>query len=112
MLKRILVAVVGIPFLLAVLVAAPEWATMALLCGLCIIGAHELLTAVCGREKTRRWWGLAGTLAVFTVIAVYWSDRRFADTAIRDVAPFFPAALLVLTFIVMVSCAMMSTHVQ
>jgi len=103
MLQRILVAVVGIPFLLAVLVAAPAWATMALLCGLCIIGAHELLSAVCGGKKTRRWWGLAETTAVFTVITVWWSDGRFSGTAISDVAPFLLAALVVLTFVVMVT---------
>lgn len=103
MLQRILVAVVGIPFLLAVLVVAPEWATMALLCGLGIIGAHELLSAVCGAKKARRWWGLAGTMSVFTVITVWWSDVRFADTAVQDVAPFLLAALVILTFVTMVT---------
>ena len=103
MLQRILVAVVGIPFLLAVLVVAPEWATMALLCGLCIIGAHELLSAVCGAKKTRRWWGLAGIMGVFTVIAVWWSDSRFADSPLQSIAPFLVAALLILTFITMVA---------
>ena len=103
MLQRLLVAVVGIPFLLAVLVVAPEWATMALLCGLGIIGAHELLSAVCGAKKTRRWWGLAGTMSVFTVITVWWSDVRFADTAVQDVAPFLLAALVILTFVTMVT---------
>jgi len=103
MLQRILVAVVGIPFLLAVLVVAPEWATMALLCGLCIIGAHELLSAVCGAKKTRRWWGLAGIMGVFTVIAVWWSDSRFADSPLQSIAPFLVAALLILTFITMVT---------
>ncbi len=102
MLKRILVAVVGIPFLLAVLVAAPEWATMTLLCGLCITGAHELLNAVCGPEKTRRWGGLAGTMGVLSVISVWWSDPRF-DSAVHDVAPFLLTALVILTFVVMVA---------
>ena len=103
MVKRILVAVVGIPFLLAVLVVAPPWATMALLCGLCLIAAHEFLSAVCGREKTRRWWGLAGILAIFTVIAVWWSDGSFAGTGIQTVAPLLPAAMIVLTFVVMIA---------
>ena len=103
MLQRILVAVVGVPFLLAVLVAAPEWATYALLCGLCIIAAHELMSAVCGKEKTRRWWGLAGTLAVFVLTAVYLGNSRFSDTPMVGLFPFFVAALLVLVFIVMVT---------
>ena len=45
MLQRILVAVVGIPLLLFVLIIAPDWATAALLCALCAVGAHELLAA-------------------------------------------------------------------
>ena len=46
--QRILVAVVGIPLLLAVLCWAPDWATALLLAALSVIAAHELLTAVCG----------------------------------------------------------------
>ena len=103
MLKRILVAVVGVPFLLAVLVVAPEWATYALLCGLCIIAAHELMSAVCGKEKTHRWWGLAGTLAVFVLTTVFFGDSRFADTPVRGMFPFFVAALLVLLFVILVT---------
>ncbi len=103
MLQRILVAVVGIPFLLAVLVVAPEWATMALLCGLCVIGAHELISAVCGGKKTRRWWGLAAMLSVFTVVCVWFADGRFAGTAMQSVSPFLVTALVVLVFIVMIT---------
>ncbi len=103
MLKRILVAVIGIPFLLAVLAAAPEWATMALLCGLCIIATQELLCAVCGHGKYRRWGGLVSTTGVFTVITVWFSDSRFADTAVYGIPPFFLAALLILVFVVMVT---------
>ena len=53
--QRILVAVVGIPALLAVLCVAPAWATALLLAALTVIAAHELLTAVCGPDKARRW---------------------------------------------------------
>ena len=49
--QRILVAVVGVPALLAVLCAAPDWATLALLMGLCIIASHELLAAVLPPER-------------------------------------------------------------
>ncbi len=97
--QRILVSVVGIPLLLAVLVAAPDWATAVLLYGLCIIGAHELLTAVCGAEKAKRWWGLAGTMSVFAVTSVYWSDARFADTVLGNLGVFFLAALIILVFV-------------
>lgn len=103
MLQRILVAVVGVPFLLAVLCAAPEWATYALLCGLCVIATHELMSAVCGKRKTRRWWGLSATLAVFVLTAVFFGDVRFADTPICGMFPFFVAALLVLIFVALVT---------
>ena len=103
MLQRILVAVVGVPFLLAVLVAAPEWATFALLCGLSIIAAHELMGAVCGKEKTRRWGGLASTLGVFILINVFFSGPLFADRMEYSFFPFFIAAILVLIFVVMVT---------
>lgn len=103
MLKRILVAVVGIPFLLAVLVVAPEWATYALLCGLCIIATHELMSAVCDRKTTKTWWGLSSTLAVFVLTAVFFNDDRFADVPVYGLFPFFVAALLILVFAAMVT---------
>ena len=46
MLKRVMVAVVGVPFLLLVLIWAPDWATMVLVAAMCAIGAWELLHAV------------------------------------------------------------------
>ena len=46
MFKRVMVAVVGIPFLLLVLLWAPDWATMLLVAAMCAIGAWELLHAV------------------------------------------------------------------
>lgn len=46
MFKRVMVAVVGVPFLILVLCFAPEWATMLLLAGMCAVGAWELMRAV------------------------------------------------------------------
>lgn len=100
--QRILVAVVGVPALLAVLCAAPDWATLALLMGLCIIASHELLAAVLPPEKTRRWWGLAATLAVFVVANVYFSHERFTGTAAAGLMPWLVAALVVVVFLCMV----------
>ena len=97
--QRILVSVVGIPFLLAVLVVAPDWATAALVCGLCVIAAHELLVAVCGEGKAKRWWGLSSITAVFTVLSVYCSAARFADTAMPGIAAAIQAAAVVLVFV-------------
>lgn len=49
MFKRVMVAVVGIPFLILVLGVAPSWATMVLVCGMCAVGAWELMHAVAGK---------------------------------------------------------------
>ena len=54
-LAQMLAPVVGIPALLAVLCVAPAWATALLLAALSVIAAHELLTAVSGPDKARRW---------------------------------------------------------
>ena len=100
--QRILVAVVGIPALLGVLCFAPDWATMALIMGLCIIGSHELLAAVLPPEKTRRWWGLAAALSAFTVAEVYFRHERFAGTPIQRLMPWLTAALVIVVFLCMV----------
>lgn len=50
MFKRVMVAVVGIPLLLLVLILAPDWATMVLVAGMCAIGAWELVHAVRGQR--------------------------------------------------------------
>ena len=50
MFKRVMVAVVGVPFLILVLSWAPAWATMVLLAGMCAVGAWELMHAVAGRR--------------------------------------------------------------
>ncbi|MBO4854328.1 MAG: phosphatidate cytidylyltransferase [Oscillospiraceae bacterium] len=101
--KRIAVALVGIPFLLAVLVAAPYWATGLLLCVLSIIATHELMNAVCGAEKTRHWWGLAATTSVFVLAAVLFSDARFSNVPMQGIFLYFAAALVLLIFFAMVS---------
>ena len=97
--QRVLVAVFGIPLILAIVVLAPDWATAVALAALCVIGGHELLNAVCGGEKARRWFGLAGAMAVFTMLTVYCGDGRFDDTALPVLAKVFLAAMVVLVFV-------------
>ena len=46
--QRILVAVVGVPLLLLLFIAAPAWATLALVCLVSAVGCYELLRAVGG----------------------------------------------------------------
>lgn len=100
--QRILVAVVGVPLLLLVLVWAPDWATMALVILLSVIGAHELMHAVCGAEKARRWWGLAGTMSVFAVISVAWSDETYRVWGLALPGKLLLTAFIVLAFVCMV----------
>jgi phosphatidate cytidylyltransferase len=80
--QRILVAVVGVPLLLAILVAAPDWATVVLVCLLSIVAAYEMLAAEGGPDMARHWTGLAGLMAVCTVLTVYWQDERFASLSL------------------------------
>ena len=69
--QRIIVAVIGIPLLLAILCVAPDWATTALLAALSVVGTHELLAAVCGPEKTRRWTALPAVMGILVVLHFY-----------------------------------------
>ena len=78
--QRSLVAVVGIPLLLAVLCWAPDWATALLLAALSVIAAHELLTAVCGAEKAKRWTALPAVTGALVIAAVYFSGEHYADS--------------------------------
>ena len=95
--QRILVAVVGIPLLLLVLCWAPHWATAALLAALGIIGAHELLAAVCGPGKTKQLWVLAGALAVLTVFSTYAGMDAYKKTVLAA-APWLLCAGVALLF--------------
>lgn len=90
--QRILVAVVGIPLLLAVLCWAPDWATALLLAALSVIAAHELLTAVCGAEKAKRWTALPAVTGALVIAAVYFSGERYADSPAGTVLRWLIAA--------------------
>lgn len=90
--QRILVAVVGIPLLLAVLCWAPDWATALLLAALSVIAAHELLTAVCGAEKAKRWTALPAVTGALVIAAVYFSGERYAASPAETVLRWLIAA--------------------
>ena len=90
--QRILVAVVGIPLLLAVLCWAPDWATALLLAALSVIAAHELLTAVCGAEKAKRWTALSAVTGALVIAAVYFSGEHYADSPAGTVLRWLIAA--------------------
>lgn len=78
MLKRILVAVVGIPALLFIFCWCPVWATALLLDALCFVGAHELCSAVMAKEKANRWFAVAALIGFFMILMPYWNDKDSA----------------------------------
>ena len=97
--QRILVAVVGVPALLLVLCVAPDWATGILLSLLVIVGAHELLAAVCSPDKAKRWFWLSAAMGVVTVWLTYIGHSRFAGSNIATGGLFLLAALVVAVFL-------------
>ena len=87
MFKRVMVAVVGIPFLILVLGVAPEWATMVLVCGMCGVGAWELMHAVAG-EAGKPLTVLAVLSAVLVPVCVYMElSIRYARLTALPVLP-------------------------
>ena len=96
--QRILVAVIGIPALLAVLCFAPDWATAALVALLCGIGCHEFMLAA-APLKAERWWPFAASLAVFTVFTVYFSGEAYTGTPVAGLMRWLLAALIVVLFV-------------
>ena len=70
---RVLVALVGIPFLLLVLAWAPAWASLILIAGMCAIGAHEFMEAVAG-ERGRCLTPLAILSAIWIPACIYWEQ--------------------------------------
>ncbi len=83
MFKRVLVAVVGIPLLLAVFVWAPDWATMLLLSAMCAIGAHELMHAVAG-EQGRKLTPLTVLAAALVPLEIYRSAPHHGEVSLLD----------------------------
>lgn len=96
--QRILVAVVGIPVLLAIFIAAPAWATAVLLVLLCIIGAHELLAAVSGADKAKR-GTLPASLMALLVTALVYAQGAAADSVWPQLLRWLLAASVAAVFV-------------
>lgn len=97
MVQRILVAALGIPLLLFVLIVAPDWATAIFLCALCAVAAHELLCAACRRELANRWWGLSAIMGVCVILHIYLSAA--GESSMAALTAWLLAAFLTLLFI-------------
>lgn len=74
-----LVALVGIPFLLLVLMWAPAWATLLLVAVLCAVGAYELMHAVAGASGRKQLTGAAGMMAILVPSFIYQQTALFAE---------------------------------
>ena len=62
--QRWLVVIVGLPALLAVLLACPAWATMLVVCGIAGIAAYELLHTAGENVPANFYWGLVTTVVM------------------------------------------------
>ena len=69
--QRWLVVVVGLPALLAVLLACPAWATMLVVCGIAGIAAYELLHTA-GENVPADLYGGLGKSVVRHEIGLFW----------------------------------------
>lgn len=68
--QRWLVAIIGLPLLLAVLLLCPDWATLALVCAISCVAAYELLH-VAGKNVTKATYAAVILFAAIQVVAVY-----------------------------------------
>lgn len=88
MLKRVVVSVIGIPFLILVLCMAPDWATMVLVAGMCAVGAWELMHAVRGSRGASLkepcvWASIFMAMMVPVLLSKVKSTQEFAMSYLR-----------------------------
>ncbi len=91
--SRILVAVIGVPVLLYVVLAGPPVLMMAALCILAGIGAMELQNCVSGAKRTEL-AGLSASAAVFIVAWYYERPDHIALLFLLEILLFFGYAIL------------------
>ena len=94
--QRWLVVIVGLPALLAVLLACPAWATMLVVCGIAGIAAYELLHVAGTNVPSNFYWGL--------IVAVIWQEIWiYNETASGTVGAPISNVTVVRWLIVMIS---------
>ena len=76
--QRVLVAVIGVPLLIAVLSVAPSWAAMLLIAALCAIGAHELMYAAASETGKKVLSGAAVSMALLVPVFIFQQTELFA----------------------------------
>lgn len=90
--SRILVAVIGVPVLLYVVLAGPPLLMMAALCALAGIGAMELQQCISGVKRSEL-VGMSAVAAVFTVAWFYDRPDRMALLFLLEILVFFGTAI-------------------
>ena len=68
--------IVGLPALLAVLLACPAWATMLVVCGIAGIAAYELLHTAGENVPANFYWGLVTTVVMQEIWLFKEEDER------------------------------------
>ena len=91
--SRVLVAVIGVPLLVAIVLCAPDIVLMAALCLLAGIGGMELQQCVSGVRKGEL-VGLSAIVPVFTVVWYYERPEHIALLMLIEVVFFFGYAIV------------------
>lgn len=84
--QRLIVAGVGVPLLLLVLLAAPPWATMLLCCAIAGVAAYELLHTA-GKNVPTEVYCLTVAMAVLHLIIIYRAETAEIGVLAYFVAP-------------------------
>ena len=92
--QRWLVAAMGLPLLLLILLACPAWATMLLVCAISSVAAYELLHTV-GKNINFEIYAMTIACAAFQVWGIY-DERKWYEVIVplRDGAPFDKCLIL------------------
>ncbi len=89
--QRLIVAAVGIPVLLLILLAAPVWATAAMCALLSAVGCYELMHAVGGEEWKRLW--IMPVFAALMTLAVGLGEDLIPEVGLAIAAAAFLAVV-------------------
>ena len=82
--QRLLVAAVGVPLLLVVLVICPAWATLILTCGIIGVAAYELLHTA-GKAVPAGAYGMTIAVAIIQAVYIYTGSDVFAIGSVSSV---------------------------
>ena len=96
--QRWLVVIVGLPALLAVLLACPAWATMLVVCGIAGIAAYELLHTAGENVPANFYFGLVTTV-VMQEIWLYWEKASGVHALPISTVTIFRWILVMMAFL-------------